>query len=229
MTLEEAFTGKKPNIAHLRVFGCLAYVLKPQELQLKLDPNSYKTAFVGYEESARQYRFYDPARNLIVRSHNVQWYENERLDIDWNEHIDGYLTLQTDDSDDSDSEEDTISPTPPEERTGGLVRALFPPPSMVPRADLQPETDQPNMPNEPETESASVPQAESSDSRQQSDALPEIAVSNRPARTRKPVDRLIETIGLPSARSALERPNIPANYNAAINNPVYSTEWKAAI
>jgi hypothetical protein len=40
---------------------------------------------------------------------------------------------------------------------------------------------------------------------------------------------LIETIGLPSAKSALERPNIPANYNAAINDPVYSMEWKAAI
>jgi hypothetical protein len=85
MTLEEAFTGKKPDISHLRVFGCLAYVLKPQELRLKLDPNSYKTAFVGYEESTSQYRLYDPVRNLIIQSHNIEWYENERLDINWNE------------------------------------------------------------------------------------------------------------------------------------------------
>jgi hypothetical protein len=115
MTPEEAFTGKKPDISHLRVFGCLAYVLKPQELRLKLDPNSYKTAFVGYEESTRQYRLYDPVRNLIVRSHNVEWYENERLEVDWNEQIDGYLTVQrTDDSDDSSSEAGTIVLTPPE-------------------------------------------------------------------------------------------------------------------
>jgi hypothetical protein len=165
MTPEEAFTGKKPNICHLRVFGCLAYVLKPQELRLKLDPNSYKTAFVGYEESTCQYRLYDPVRNLIVRSHNVEWYENEHLDVNWNEQIDGYLTVQTDDGDDSgsDSGAGTISLIPlddsrtPEEGTDGMVRALFPPPSMVPRGNLQPETDQPDMPDEPETESISVP------------------------------------------------------------------------
>jgi hypothetical protein len=51
ITLEQAFTGKLPGIKHLRVFRCLAYVLKPHELRLKLDPNSTKTIFVGYEES----------------------------------------------------------------------------------------------------------------------------------------------------------------------------------
>ena len=75
---------------------------------------------------------------MIVWSHNVQWYENERLDVDWNEQIDGYLTLQTVDGDDSDSEEGTISLTPPDvqEGTGGLVGALFPPTSIVLRAAL---------------------------------------------------------------------------------------------
>jgi hypothetical protein len=53
ITLEQAFTGKKPRVDHLRVFGCLAYVLKPQELRQKLDANSTKTAFVGYKESTR--------------------------------------------------------------------------------------------------------------------------------------------------------------------------------
>jgi hypothetical protein len=51
ITLEQAFTRKLPGIKHLRVFGCLAYILKPHELRLKLDPNSTKTIFVGYEES----------------------------------------------------------------------------------------------------------------------------------------------------------------------------------
>jgi hypothetical protein len=94
--------------------------------------------------------------------------------------------------------------------------------------DLHPEIDQPNIPNEPGIEEAAVSQAESLNSEQQSNALPEILVSGRPAWTRKPVDRLIETIELPSARPALEQLNIPANYNAAINDPVYSMEWKAA-
>ena len=49
----------------------MAYVLKPYEQRIKLDPNSNRTAFVGYEESTRQYRVYDPVRNLVVRSHNI--------------------------------------------------------------------------------------------------------------------------------------------------------------
>src|SRR5277367_6350983 len=68
----EAFFGKRPNLSKLKVFGCLAYVLKPQEIRLKLDPNSYPTAFIGYEESTIQYRLYDPARNKVVWSHNVE-------------------------------------------------------------------------------------------------------------------------------------------------------------
>jgi hypothetical protein len=32
-----------------------------------------------------------------------------------------------------------------------------------------------------------------------------------------------------SARAALERPNIPPNFEAAVNDPVYSIQWKAAI
>jgi hypothetical protein len=64
---------------------------------------------------------------------------------------------------------------------------------------------------------------------------PEMASSNRPTRIRRSPDRLIESIGFPNAGAsagaspALERPNIPPNYQAAIQDPVYSMEWKAAI
>jgi hypothetical protein len=60
---------------------------------------------------------------------------------------------------------------------------------------------------------------------------PEMASSNRPTRTRRSPQRLIKSIGFPSASAspALERPNIPPNYQAAIQDPVYSMERKAAI
>jgi hypothetical protein len=51
ITLKQAFTRKLLGIKHLRVFGCLAYVLKLHKLYLKLDPNFTKTIFVGYKES----------------------------------------------------------------------------------------------------------------------------------------------------------------------------------
>ena len=48
MTLEESFTGKKPDLSHLKVFGCLAYVHAPDELRSKLGPKAKKCVFIGY-------------------------------------------------------------------------------------------------------------------------------------------------------------------------------------
>ncbi len=79
ITPEEAFTKEKPSIRHLRVFGCLAYAYTPAETRQKLDPNSVKTVFVGYEETTRQYRVYDPKKDKIIRSSNVEFYKDHRL------------------------------------------------------------------------------------------------------------------------------------------------------
>ena len=49
----EMVYGHKPNIQHMRVFGCLAYALTPKEKRLKWDPKSHQCVFVGYEESAK--------------------------------------------------------------------------------------------------------------------------------------------------------------------------------
>jgi hypothetical protein len=48
MTLEEKFTSKKPNVSHLSVFGCIAYVHVPNEKRSKPDPKAKKCIFIGY-------------------------------------------------------------------------------------------------------------------------------------------------------------------------------------
>jgi hypothetical protein len=48
MTPEKKFTGKKPNVSHLRVFGCIAYVHILDEKRSKLDPKAKKCIFIGY-------------------------------------------------------------------------------------------------------------------------------------------------------------------------------------
>ena len=48
MTLEERFTGKKLDVSHLKVFGCIEYVHVPDELRKKLDPKDEKCIFIGY-------------------------------------------------------------------------------------------------------------------------------------------------------------------------------------
>jgi hypothetical protein len=48
MTLEEKFKSKKPNVSHLRVFGCIAHVHVPDEKRSKLDPKAEKCIFIRY-------------------------------------------------------------------------------------------------------------------------------------------------------------------------------------
>jgi hypothetical protein len=47
-TPEEKFTCKKPDVSHLRVFGCIAYVHVLDEKRSKLDPKAEKCIFIGY-------------------------------------------------------------------------------------------------------------------------------------------------------------------------------------
>jgi hypothetical protein len=46
-TPHEVWTGKKPSLTHLRVFGCEAYVHIPKENRIKLDKKDEKCIFIG--------------------------------------------------------------------------------------------------------------------------------------------------------------------------------------
>lgn len=44
----EAWDGKRPFLAHLRVFGCDSFMHIPKERRQKLDSKSEKCIFIGY-------------------------------------------------------------------------------------------------------------------------------------------------------------------------------------
>jgi hypothetical protein len=72
MTTEEKFTGNKPNVSHLRVFSCIAYVYVPDEKRSKLDPKAEKCIFIGYSLEQKGYRFFNPStRKLQVSRDGV--------------------------------------------------------------------------------------------------------------------------------------------------------------
>jgi hypothetical protein len=48
MTPEEKFIGKKPDVSHLRMFGCITYVHVDDEERSKLDLEAEKCIFIGY-------------------------------------------------------------------------------------------------------------------------------------------------------------------------------------
>jgi transposase InsO family protein len=59
-TPEEVFTGKKPEISHLRIFGCPVFIHVPKEKRTKLEPSGKKGTFVGYSETSKAYKIYIP-------------------------------------------------------------------------------------------------------------------------------------------------------------------------
>ena len=52
-TLFEAWTGHKPNVRHLRVFGCEAYAHVPKDERKKLDPKARKCILLGYGSTTK--------------------------------------------------------------------------------------------------------------------------------------------------------------------------------
>eukprot|EP00253_Pinus_taeda_P014831 PITA_14831 len=77
VTSEEAFFGKKPNVGHFRIFGCLTYSYVPKEKRTKLDLTTDKGIFVGYSETSKTYRIYIPAQRKVVVRQDVK-FEEER-------------------------------------------------------------------------------------------------------------------------------------------------------
>lgn len=78
----EVWYGKKPNIGHLRTYGCLAYMHVPKEHrnavgQLgKMAPKASRCALVGYSPDSKTYRLWDTGRGKLVTSRDVVFAEN---------------------------------------------------------------------------------------------------------------------------------------------------------
>ena len=75
-TSEEVFSGKKPEVSHLRIFGYPMYIHIPKEKRTKLDPSGKKGIFVGYSESSKAYRIYFPRFKNIEISKDVTFEED---------------------------------------------------------------------------------------------------------------------------------------------------------
>lgn len=76
-TPEEAFTGEKPKVGHLRIFGSPVYIHISKEKRMKMEPSRKKGAFVGYSETAKAYRIYVPGRRYIEVNRDVTFDEKE--------------------------------------------------------------------------------------------------------------------------------------------------------
>ena len=67
-TPKESFSGKKPDISHLRIFGSLVYIHVTKDARKKLELTAEVGIFVGYTYTPHNYRVYFPdSRKNVVR------------------------------------------------------------------------------------------------------------------------------------------------------------------
>jgi hypothetical protein len=68
MTLEESFSGNKPNVENLRIFGCPFYSHIPKDKRNKIEPSGKKGIFIGYNDSSKsiEYIFQNNTRSKLA-------------------------------------------------------------------------------------------------------------------------------------------------------------------
>ncbi|GKE49252.1 zinc finger, CCHC-type containing protein [Tanacetum coccineum] len=71
------WTGYKPSIGHIRVFGCVAHVKVVSGHLQKLDSRSKLLVHLGVETGTKAYRLFDPDTGIIRVSRDV-FFDEER-------------------------------------------------------------------------------------------------------------------------------------------------------
>ena len=73
----ERWYEKKPDLSHLRVFGCAANAHVPDGERRKLDKKSKKMRFVGYSLTSKGYRLFDETSRKLYIPRDVEFNEND--------------------------------------------------------------------------------------------------------------------------------------------------------
>ncbi|KAK8999927.1 hypothetical protein V6N11_082065 [Hibiscus sabdariffa] len=78
----EMWTGRRPNMSFMRVWGCQAYV--KHQMSTKLEPKSQKCTFVGYPKETKGYYFYNSKENKVFVARTGVFLENDFLSYNGN-------------------------------------------------------------------------------------------------------------------------------------------------
>ncbi len=77
-TPQEAWSGRKPDVSHLRVFGCKAFAHVPDEKRTKLESKSMPCVVLGYYEGTKVYRSMCVETKRIIKSRDVVFIEGSK-------------------------------------------------------------------------------------------------------------------------------------------------------
>ncbi|KAK1431533.1 hypothetical protein QVD17_07993 [Tagetes erecta] len=110
----EAWSGKKPDVSRLKIFGCIAYGLVPSQMRRKLDNRSEKNIFVGYSAQGVGFRLYNPETKVIHTKREVEFLEKTKWvwNCDTNEPSKEYVFIDPFPFDQSTNNPNTSESTP---------------------------------------------------------------------------------------------------------------------
>ena len=76
----EIWTGRKPSLRYMRVWGCPAEAKLYNPQSRKLDLKTISRFFIGYPEHSKGYRFYCPSHTTrIVETRHAEFLENSNI------------------------------------------------------------------------------------------------------------------------------------------------------
>ena len=76
----ELWTGRKPSMRHIHIWGCLAEARIYNPHEKKLDSRTISGYFIGYPDKSKGYKFYYPNHSVrIVETGNARFLENGEI------------------------------------------------------------------------------------------------------------------------------------------------------
>ncbi|GAU30874.1 hypothetical protein TSUD_15600 [Trifolium subterraneum] len=94
-TPEELWTGHKPSVKHLRIFGSICYRHIPDEKRRKLDDKSEQLILIGYDATGA-YKMYNPNSKKVVISTDVV--VDEKSQWKWKSNVNKHIQVNLEDT-----------------------------------------------------------------------------------------------------------------------------------
>ncbi|KAI5332824.1 hypothetical protein L3X38_022953 [Prunus dulcis] len=114
----EAYSTRKPGVAHLKVFGSVCFVHKPKESREKLDAKSTRGVFVGYATSEKGYRVFNPVTRKLLLSRDIVF--DEGAIWNWKEATENSVVMVKDEEQPRNSQVELFE-TPVGNRNSGFI------------------------------------------------------------------------------------------------------------
>jgi hypothetical protein len=87
-TPEEAFTGKKPDVSHFKIFGSSVYVHVNKDARKKLEPTAEVGIFVGYKETPHNYHVYLRNNKMTIMRWDIIFDEGKAMRLSLERELD---------------------------------------------------------------------------------------------------------------------------------------------